>query len=601
MYNLYIPVQSLLILLLIMIIFFSKKKIITSETRIYGILLGLSLLNIILNITAIYLAYKHGVPDILYLLNHLDLPIYFFWASLFCLYLLYIFLGQEKFKLYKKIRIFVILINFILIVISLFLPLEVINENGIMYAKGTCVNFAYTISTIYLILSVILTALLIIKNKEFKKIIPVLSLIVLGTTVAVINRFIPQLIIVPSMLVLLELIMYFTIENPDYKLMLEMSLIKEEAIKANNAKTDFLSSMSHEIRTPLNAIVGFSHIIKDAEDLAEAKENASDIVSASNVLLEMVNGILDVSKIESGNMTLEVEQYELKKLVETVINTIKNRAQEKNLEMRVNLAEDLPKFLIGDQANIKKILLNLLTNAVKYTNEGFVSLNIHCINKNDICNLIINVEDSGRGIKPEYIDKLFVKFNRLDMDKNTTTEGTGLGLAITKKLIELMNGQIFVHSVYGTGSRFNVVLPQKMSEFVEVSLPKVENDEKPIFTNKTVLLIDDNTINLKIGTRLLKQYGLEVVGCLSAFNAMDLINQGRKLDLVLCDDMMPNMTGTKLMKKLKASGYKTPIVVITANAMVEHKDQYIKSGFDDYLGKPIEIVELVRVLNKFLT
>ena len=272
----------------------------------------------------------------------------------------------------------------------------------------------------------------------------------------------PQLFIIGFVFSLIVIIMYFTIENPDVKLLNELELAKQNAERANEAKTDFLSSMSHEIRTPLNAIVGFSNSILEDETIEEAKAEAKDIIMASQNLLEIVNGILDISKIEAGKMEIVEVEYCPLEVFDNIAKLIKPRIGEKPIELKTNFSPDIPAVLYGDMNKVREVITNLLTNAAKYTEKGIIDLSVQCINTKNKSKLVISVEDTGRGIKPDKIDKLFTKFQRLEEDKNTDIEGTGLGLAITKSLVDMLDGKIEVDSTYGKGSTFTVTLNQRI-------------------------------------------------------------------------------------------------------------------------------------------
>jgi CheY-like chemotaxis protein/nitrogen-specific signal transduction histidine kinase len=395
--------------------------------------------------------------------------------------------------------------------------------------------------------------------------------------------------------------MYFTIENPDVKMLNKIELAKIQAEKANAAKTDFLSSMSHEIRTPLNAIVGFSEAIEDSDTIDEAKENAQDIIKASNNLLEIVNGILDISKIEANKMEIFNTEYNLKEEIKNLIKLIKPRIGEKPITLNTYVAPDIPGVLYGDKGKIKEIISNILTNAVKYTDKGSIDLKINCINKNDDCSIIISVEDTGRGIKPENIDKLFNKFERIEEDRNTTIEGAGLGLAITKSLVEMMGGKIIVQSIFGKGSVFTVYLKQRIISAQAKEFETIVENTKLQLNDKKVLVVDDNDLNNKVAEKLLKKYGITPDICTTGYDCIDLIKQGKKYDLILMDDMMPKLTGTETLHILQEMpSFKDKIVVLTANAIEGMKERYIDAGFDDYLAKPIDKQELERVLRKYL-
>ena len=355
-----------------------------------------------------------------------------------------------------------------------------------------------------------------------------------------------------------------------------------------------------------HTIVGFSDCIVNSDNLSDAKENAKDIVNASKTLLEIVNGILDISKIESGKLELVNVSYDARFTFKELATMITPKAEEKGLKFSFYLAPDIPPVLYGDVNNVKKIITNLLSNAVKYTDKGFIRYEITCVNEGDTSRLMISVEDSGRGIKKDAVDKLFSKFQRLDEDKNSTIEGTGLGLAITKQLVDLMNGQIAVHTVYGTGSKFTVMIPQKISdEVIKVEEPEeAKKVVKKVVTLKEakILLVDDNNLNLKVASKLLEREGATNITCVnSGFDCLDKISAGEKFDLIFMDDMMPKMSGRETFLKLREiPGFVTPVIALTANAISGAKEEYLELGFNEYLAKPIEKEELVRVLSSVL-
>ena len=434
-----------------------------------------------------------------------------------------------------------------------------------------------------------------------KKYIPIFMFLLGGILLFVVQVWFANLnYLTNPYIVLICLIMYFTIENPDMKLIEQLEVAREQADKANRAKTDFLSSMSHEIRTPLNAIVGFSDCIMDSNTLGEAKENAHDIINASQTLLEIVNGILDISKIEAGKIEIVNSKYNALDTFEELAKLITPKMNEKGLDFTYKIAPDLPKTLFGDHANIKKVVTNLLSNACKYTEHGFVHYEVNCINTKDVCKLIISVEDSGRGIKKDSIDKLFTKFQRLDEDKNTTIEGTGLGLAITKQLIELMGGKIIVHTVYGEGSKFTVVLNQKITTEEVINKKKVKDTLD--LHDIRILMVDDTPLNLKVTCKLLERYHANhIVTCDSGFECIDKIKRGEQYDIILLDDMMPKMSGVETLKILKEiPGFSIPTIALTANAITGMREKYIRDGFTDYLAKPIEKDQLIQVINQIL-
>ena len=595
--NGYLTGCALAIVILITIMLIIKKSINNVETKIFKRMLLCNILESLTTTTIVIVALIWNQTFVLELLNRIDVILIVTWCSLMFTYIYYISKPTPIQNIKKRLWLF----NGIVFLLALFLPVEIINSNGIMDSTGPLTYLGFVIAALYIVM---MLYVLLTSSKEKKKLnknkyIPFYFLIGLLIVVAILRLVIPSINFISILLSLIDLIMIFTIENPDLKMIEALNVAKDQAEKANQAKTDFLSSMSHEIRTPLNAIVGFSSCIEDAKTLDEAKENAKDVVTASNTLLEIVNGILDISKIEAGKMEITNANYQAYDTFKELGKLMIPRATERGLDLQIHIAEDIPKTLYGDAANVKKVITNILSNAVKYTKKGYVKYDVSCVKNGDICRIIVSVEDTGRGIKPENIDKLFNKFERLDEDRNTTVEGTGLGLAITKQLVEMMGGKIIVQSVYGSGSKFTIILNQKIvSEGEKVTVIN-ENESGTIsLLGKRVLVVDDNMLNLKVAGKILEKYNpKELVNVSSGFECIDKIKSGEQFDLILMDDMMPKMSGTETLAKLKEiPGFQTPVVALTANAINGMREKYLSAGFNDYLAKPIEKEPLEKLL-----
>ena len=599
MHNLYTLSASFFYLFLISAVFWVKKKKQNVENTLYTLILISCFIGTILDFSSVYIAFNsyHGLmftfinkAYLLYLLS---------WISLMTLYTFRVSFPN----LWKKSIIIIIGILIGIFGICIFVPdlnYSIEGENFYTYGLGTKLMYIYTV---FCEVVIIICMLLDRKNfkSKFKQYLPMIAYLIFGSACAYIQATFPAVLIITNMETFVSLFMYFTLENPDLEMIAQLEKARDEANRANKAKSEFLSSMSHEIRTPLNAIIGFSEFILDSDSIEDAHNTAKDVVSASQTLLETVNGILDISKVESGKLEIIEDNYNLRELLDNTVRMAKARMGDKQLDFRVHFAPDLPETLYGDRNNLNKVIINLLTNAIKYTKEGYIEYSVQCAKTTEICRLIITVKDSGIGIKKENIDKLFTRFQRFDEKSNGTIEGTGLGLAITKQLVEMMGGNIVVSSIYGEGSNFTVALDQRIS-LTQVAREDIVADEYRFdLHDKKILVVDDNNLNLKLAERIFLKYNCKVQCVTSGFECLDLINKGYTYDLVLLDDVMPKMLGSETLTRLKRiENFKTPVIALTANAIAGMREKYLLLGFDDYLAKPIEKEQLEIVLKKFL-
>ncbi len=391
---------------------------------------------------------------------------------------------------------------------------------------------------------------------------------------------------------------------------LERALHSEE--NANKTKSEFLANMSHEIRTPINAIIGMDTMIMRETSQSEVKQYAKDIHSASQTLLSLINDILDFSKIESGKLELVLGDYDLATLINNLINMVKPKAESKSLELELDINPDIPGQLFGDEVRIQQIILNILNNAVKYTREGKIvfKMDFERFESKDIL-LKVSISDTGIGIKKEDIDKLFSPYQRIEEKRNKNIEGTGLGMSITKNLLDKMGSKLTVNSVYGEGSTFSFAIIQtvrseeklgdfrsKVSNF-ESADTNVESYHAP---DANILIVDDVKMNLMVAKRLLKRIKIGVELASGGVEAVGLAKE-RKYDIIFLDSMMPEMDGEETLHEIRNSCHindKTPIIVLTADAIKGAREEYIRKGFDDYLSKPIEGVVFEALIKKYL-
>ena len=389
--------------------------------------------------------------------------------------------------------------------------------------------------------------------------------------------------------------------------------LKEEAERANEAKSSFLARMSHEIRTPINAVLGMNEMILRETGLDSVREYATNIHSAGKVLLSIINDILDLSKIESSKMELMEVEYNIGNMLLDIENLVSLRAEEKSLNFKIETDENMPRILYGDEKRIKQCIVNLLTNSVKYTHEGSVTLLVDYIdNEDNTINLWISVSDTGIGIKEDDLYMLFDPFTRFDMNKNKTIEGTGLGLSITKRLLEMMGGNLTVESVYGKGSTFSFVVPQRrMGDEVLGDYKKTADKELSdanerrayVAPNAQILAVDDTRVNITVVKGLLKRLKVQFDSALSGQECLNKVKE-KRYDIILLDHMMPEMDGIETlhnMQQMEEYIQNKPVVIaLTANAIVGAREEYLKEGFTDYLSKPIDSVQLEEKIRQYL-
>ncbi len=477
-------------LIFLIILYYSKRSIKNTDTIIFPYMMYCAVLlvfnELIYYLVCYYMADNMAVISFFRRASYLGVMYFFIFIGYYVILIaiennkVWTEFYKAKHKLISRILIFVLLL---VALFQFILPIEWV------YRPDGYINNAYGPASLGIGMTVgfgvggIMLPIIYINRKLInkKKILPFIIVAVLELITLLTNFIDPAYCPASISLTLTCFVMYHTIDNPDLKLIASLELARSQAEKSNNAKTDFLSSMSHEIRTPLNAIVGLSQMINENNNLEEIHQDSKDILVASQNLLELVNGILDINKLEANKMEMIDSDYNPREIFDNLVKLIKIRIGDKPLELRTHYPTNLPLVLNGDKEKVRQILSNLLTNAVKYTEKGVVDFIVECENSKDKCNLHLIVKDTGRGMKKEQLPKLFTKFYRLEEDKDSDIEGTGLGLAITKSLVELFNGKIIVDSTYGVGSTFTVIFSQRIVQAAtEAEIhEEVSEEEKP--------------------------------------------------------------------------------------------------------------------------
>ena len=496
---------------------------------------------------------------------------------------------------------------FVCAVIYCLLPFKEMDAKTYMFMPG----LAYYFIVAYCVLTTLAIVVSMAQEKETlekRKIISLVYLVGFLLAIIIFQSLNPDIAILGIAAVIHLFSLYFVSENPDLDYIEEIGKLTNEVERASKTKSDFLSNMSHEIRTPMNAIVGFSETVLNdtAFNKEEAYTDIKHIESSSRNLLEIINNILDISKIESGKETLDEKEYSVANIVMELSSIIEARIETKHIKLEVDVDKGIASRLYGDSTKMFQVLLNILTNSVKYTEVGKIRLTLTHETDGTTEKLKFKISDTGFGIKKDDYDKMFEKFSRLDIATTNEIEGTGLGLVITKRYVDLMGGTISFESEYGVGTTFFVEIPQKIVDKTPIGDYKEAKQTNKVSnlldcSSYRILVVDDNKLNLKVAQRLLSAYKFQIDLASSGKECVYKYKEGTHYDMIFLDHMMPEMDGIEalhIIKKLE--GYDTPVmVVLTANAITGVREMYLNEGFDEYLSKPIDTSELNKIINKY--
>ena len=578
-------IVSFIYTMLTSIVYFSKNRINNSENAVYEKLLSITPIGLLLeigcNITAIY-----KMNDLVSsIISRLYLIFILVWLTTFTLYILTITKYKgDKLTEYKnsKIRKSIIIGSIFSILLLIFLPIDFVLEKNSAYLGGMGIVFLLAITFLLIILDFILF-IKYFKNMTFREKVPMLLLLLLIGGLLLVNNIAPEIQIISSSFALITVIMYFTIENPDKKLLEEIHMSKKIADAANEDKSMLIYNMMNEVKSIASDINKSSEVILNSNNLEENRFFAREIISSNNKLYSMANNIYNIDVIDDINVKTVKNKYNIKLLLKEVISKNKELFEDKDISFRFNIDSNLPNILYGDSINLKNVLNTILGNSYKYTNKGYVELFVNAIFKKDIVRLIIKIEDSGIGIKAEDLDKC--------LNKNTKDQNSLYG---ARKTINIMGGNLLISSEYNKGTIVTIILDQKIYTNNKDNYDNYVN-------NKKILIIDDNNSSIKLISKILDKHNILYDSSNLGKEALDRIRKGDKYDLILLDEDMPYMNGISIMNKFsKIKGFDTKVILLTKNSNIIYDDIYKDSGFSDYIIKPIDKDDLMNKINKYL-
>lgn len=578
-------IVSFIYTMLTSIVYFSKNRINNSENAVYEKLLSITPIGLLLeigcNVTAIY-----KMNDLVSsIISRLYLIFILVWLTTFTLYILTITKYKgDKLTEYKnsKIRKSIIIGSIFSILLLIFLPIDFVLEKNSAYLGGMGIVFLLAITFLLIILDFILF-IKYFKNMTFREKVPMLLLLLLIGGLLLVNNIAPEIQIISSSFALITVIMYFTIENPDKKLLEEIPMSKKIADAANEDKSMLIYNMMNEVKSIASDINKSSEVILNSNNLEENRFFAREIISSNNKLYSMANNIYNIDVIDDINVKTVKNKYNIKLLLKGVISKNRELFEDKDISFRFNIDSNLPNTLYGDSINLKNVLNTIIGNSYKYTDKGYVELSVNAIFKKDIVRLIIKIEDSGIGIKAEDLEKC--------LNKNTKDQNSLYG---ARKTINIMGGNLLISSEYNKGTIVTIILDQKIYTNNKDNYDNYVN-------NKKILIIDDNNSSIKLISKILDKHNILYDSSNLGKEALDRIRKGDKYDLILLDEDMPYMNGISVMNKLnKIKGFDTKVILLTKNSNIIYDDIYKDSGFCDYIIKPIDKDDLMNKINKYL-
>ena len=587
--TIFFTIASLMYNVLLMIAYFSKDKIKTSENKVYSKLIIINFVGIVLELfCTIFAGYAEEHLLFYTILNKLFLIELIVWGATFGIYVFLISSKKDSVVALKKymknvLKLYGVLILLISILVII-LPLEFKFVDGyVMYSYGWAANAVY----FGIFISIFLTIICLIKNFKniiSKKYLPIYVYLFIGTVVSFIQKMIPELLLATTMDTFITVIMYFTIENPDKKLLEEAHISKKIADAANEDKSMFIYNMMNDVKNVARDINKSSEEILNSDDIEDNKYFARKIISSNNKLYSMANDIYNIDVIDDINVKTISNKYNIMVLLKEIVRKNKKLFEDKGINFRYSIDSNLPNTLYGDSINLKNVLNTILGNSYKYTDRGYVELSANAIFKNDIARLVIKIEDSGVGIRAEELDKC--------LNKNTKDQNSLYG---ARKIINMMGGNLLISSEYNKGTTITIILDQK------IDIVNDKDNYDSYVNNKKILIVDDDNSNIKLIGKILDKHNILYDSSFLGKEALDRVRKGDRYDLILLDEDMPYMNGISVMNKFsKIKGFDTNVILLTRNNSIKYDEGYKDSGFSDYIIKPIDKDDLMNKINKWL-
>lgn len=596
MNNLYFPICAVLINILIVVVFFSKKRIHSDETRAYSNLIIIALLESSLACLLVVLMNLYGIPKYIYNIHRIDYILILFWVWALFNYVLIVSVYNNK-KLRGVIQKSTFIVNILVSICFFFLNVNVINKDGIIDTNGSAMNLLVSMLGIYVILILLLVFKSLIKNiksSNNKKFIPLFFLALLGILSLVIRRFAPEILLISLVAAYADLIMFFTIENPDVKMIYELNRNKKLLESMSEEKSNFLFSMTQDTKKPIDNILEVSKILLDDKNKEDMKTGIKVIENNARGLKNIINNVLDISNISSSKLAVSTETYNAISLLNECIKKIEKDVN-KNVTIETKISKNIPDELYGDSVKLKQVIMSILINASKYTKEGYIKVSANEIVKYDVCRLIIEIEDTGCGMSVDKLNELLKTNTDLEDTDLLKLNSLDVDLKLAFKIIRKLGGFINIRSEKEKGSTFTIILDQKI---------KVSKDyySEYIFNKKKVMVVSDKLQTLKDINTLASKYDIELLTTMHSSDIIERVKDGESFDLILLEDDMKPISGFGTLGKLQEAkeGFKVPTVIMLNKNKESIKDHYVEDGFSNYIRKQNLEEDFDKVIKKYI-